>query len=91
MKIDIKAISEILVADIDLKSGAEVSDLGDELAEQEEEGTGGTTVTRTKQQALAEEEPQVATRLRMITNLGTAFKKEHKFYSIYQTSKRCNK
>jgi len=37
MKIDDKAVSEILVADTDLKSGAETSDLEDELEEEEEE------------------------------------------------------
>jgi len=37
MKIDDKAITEILVADSDLKSGPETSDLEDELQEEEEE------------------------------------------------------
>jgi len=37
MKITNKSISEILVADTDLKSDAETSDLEDELEEEEEE------------------------------------------------------
>ena len=37
MKIDDEAIREILVADSDLKSGAEASDLEDKLEEEEEE------------------------------------------------------
>lgn len=37
IKVDDKAMGEILVADTDLKSGAESSNLEDELEEEEEE------------------------------------------------------
>ena len=50
MKLDEPAISEILVADTDLESGAEASDLEDEFSESKEE-----------LQASAQDEPQATT------------------------------
>jgi len=63
-------MSKILVADIDLESGAGASNVKDYL-EEEEEG-GGCNKWR-------------------ITNLGNASRKEHKYSSFCQSSKRCEK
>ena len=51
IKLDEPAISEILVADTDLESGAEASDLEDEFSESEEE----------LEASAQEDEPQAAT------------------------------
>jgi len=53
IKLEEKANSEILVADTDLESGAEASNVEDCFEEEEEEG-------KKKQQASAEVEPQAA-------------------------------
>ena len=52
IKLDVPAISEILVADIDSESDAEASDLDDEIYESEEE----------LEASAQEDKPQAATR-----------------------------
>ena len=64
LKLDEEAISEILVADTDSESGAEVSDVEEESEEEEEEEEDEQqqqVQQQLLQQASAEDKPQAAT------------------------------
>jgi hypothetical protein len=78
IKLEEKAIREILVADTDSKSGAEASD--EEYFEEEEEEQ------QQQQQASAEVEPQAATSGGLPTWVPP---QEHKYSSFCWSSKRC--
>ena len=61
LKLDEEAISEILVADTDSESGAEVSDVGEEFEEEEDEQQQQQEQQLLLQQASAQDKPQAAT------------------------------
>ena len=61
MKPDEEAITEILVADTDTESGAEVSDVEEEFEEEEEDDQQEEEEEQLLQQASAQNKPQAAT------------------------------
>jgi len=84
IKLQEEAISEILVADTDSETGAEASNVKDDFEEEEEKKTTTTTTSLSRSQTTGCNKWQ-------ITKLGTASKKEHKYSSFCQSSKRCEK
>ena len=79
LKLDEQAISEILVADTDSESGAEVSDVEEEFEEEDEQQEEEEEEEQLLvQQASAQDKPQAATSGDGLTPCGTASGREHK-------------
>ena len=88
LKLEEEPISEILVADTDSESGAEISDVEEEFEEEDEQQEQQLLLLK---QASAEYKPQAATSGRGLPPWGAASRKEHKCSSFCQSSKRCEK
>jgi hypothetical protein len=76
-------MEDILVAETNSESGVEASDVEDYF-EEEEGGGGGTTASLSRSRA-------TGCNKWWITNLGTTSRREHKYSSFCQSSKRCQK
>jgi hypothetical protein len=80
IKLNMEAVSEILVVDTDWESGAENSDFQSEFEDFEDE----------QEQASTQQDAQ-ADKWRSIINQGTASRKEHQYPSFCWSSKRFEK
>jgi len=78
-----EGISEILVADTNSESGSEASDFEEEEEEEEDQ--------QQQQTASLSRNRNTGCNKWLITNLGTTSRKEHKYSSFCQYSKRCEK